>query len=154
MAKHSLLNICWILPLIFYYHNHLFSKHFKNVHCLDGCVCACILITAELCPRATNRSQWTSGCGILETVSPLERWWCVAEDGPCMTQCASPAKTSGASVENERARRRQGARNWGQITGWINSTKVQIQSQHKEKTEHRGRMKAHKKTNGICSKIQ
>lgn len=60
-------------------------------------VCAwkqwCMLVPAEACPQATHRSLWTSGCGILETGFPLEHWWCVAEDGPCMMQTASPVKT-------------------------------------------------------------
>lgn len=74
MAKHSLLNICQILPLIFITTSTCFQSTLRTSTVWMGvCVCACILITAELCPRATNRSQWTSGCGILETVSPLER---------------------------------------------------------------------------------
>lgn len=66
-----------------------------------------ILITAEVCLQATHRSLWTAGCGILETGFPLERWWCVAVDGPCVTQSASPAKTRNRSAEKERKGRQR-----------------------------------------------
>ena len=126
--------------------------------CLRVCVCVwCILITAEVCPQATHRSRWTAGCGILETASQLERWWCVAGDGPCMTQGASPAKTRDGSVEEERGRGGGGRGTQSKKfktdkkAEWM-STKGTYRAGTWSRKPTKGGMKANKKKDGVCWK--